>query len=65
MAGTQLFGSSDAYGSYVPPPVGNNLPAGGSHTAFLVWLVVIGIVLPVIILGSLKVGGWSFVFRGR
>jgi len=64
MAGTQLFGSSDNYGSYVPP-VGGNMPAGGSHTAFLVWLIVIGIVLPVIILGSLKVGGWSFVFRGR
>jgi len=65
MAGTQLYGSSDAYGSYVPP-VGGNLPAGnGTHLAFIVWVVLIGIVIPGIILGGLKAGGFSFVFRGR
>ena len=64
MAGTQLYSSSDAYGSYVPP-VGGNLPGRGSHTAFLVWLILIGIVLPVAILYGLKASSFSFVFRGR
>jgi hypothetical protein len=39
--------------------------AVGSHTAFIVWLLIIGVVLPVAIIGGLKVGGYSFVFRGR
>jgi hypothetical protein len=64
MAGTQLFGASDPYGSYVPP-VGGNLPSSGSHTAFIVWLLILGVLLPVAIVGGLKVGGYSFVFRGR
>ena len=65
MAGTQLFGAGDPYGSY-SPPVGGTLPAGGAgHTAFIVWLLIIGVVLPVAIIGGLKVGGYSFVFRGR
>ena len=64
MAGTQLYSSSDAYGSYVPP-VGSVLPSQGSHLAFIVWVILLGIVLPGIILGGLKAGGFSFVFRGR
>ena len=64
MAGTQLFSSSDPYGSYAPP-VGGNLPSQGSHLAFIVWVILLGIVLPGIILGGLKAGGFSFVFRGR
>lgn len=65
MAGTQLYASSDPYGSYVAP-VGGNMPSAvGSHTAFIVWLLIIGVVLPVAIIGGLKVGGYSFVFRGR
>lgn len=36
-----------------------------THTAFLVWVVLLGIVLPAVILGGLKMGGFSFVFRGR
>ena len=64
MAGTQLFASSDNYGSYVPPSAAG-APGAGSHTAFIVWLIVLGVLLPVAILGGLKVGGYSFVFRGR
>ena len=64
MSGTQLFASSDNYGSYVPP-VGGTLPATGSHLAFIAWVIVIGVVLPILILGGLKAGGFSFVFRGR
>ena len=65
MAGTQLFSSSDAYGSYVPPAGVDSSSAQGSHLAFIVWVVLIGIILPGIILGGLKAGGFSFVFRGR
>lgn len=36
-----------------------------THTMFLVWVVILGVVLPVAILGGLKMGGFSFVFRGR
>ncbi len=64
MAGTQLFSSSDPYGSY-GPPLGGNSPATGTHLAFIVWVIVLGIILPGIILGGLKAGGFSFVFRGR
>jgi hypothetical protein len=32
---------------------------------FLVWVLIIGVVLPAFILGGLKVSGFSFVFRGR
>ena len=64
MAGTQLYSSSDAYGSYVPP-VGGTLPASGSHAAFLVWLVLLGVVIPIAILYGLKASSFSFVFRGR
>jgi hypothetical protein len=42
--------------------------AGGaavSHTAFMVWLVILGLVLPAIVLGGLKAGGFQFVFRRR
>ncbi len=65
MAGTQLFSSSDPYGSTVAP-VGGNVPSAvGSHTAFIVWLLILGVILPAAIIGGLKVGGYSFVFRGR
>jgi hypothetical protein len=45
--------------------MGPNASKQGTHTAFLVWVVVLGIVLPLAILGGLKMGGFSFVFRGR
>lgn len=37
----------------------------GSNTSFLVWLVVLGVILPAFILGGLQMGGFSFVFRHR
>lgn len=45
---------SDAYGS-----------GGTDHTMFLVWLVLIGVVVPVVILGGLRVGGFQFVYKRR
>lgn len=37
---------------------------GSSHTSFIVWLIVFAVVA-IAILGGLKVGGFSFVFRTR
>ena len=65
MAGTPLFGTGpDPYGG----AVSHTATIGGSsnsHTSFLVWVILLGIVLPAVILGGLKMGGFSFVFRGR
>jgi hypothetical protein len=36
-----------------------------THWGFILWLVVLGVVVPVAILGGLSVGGFSFVFRHR
>ncbi len=36
-----------------------------TNWGFFLWLVVIGVVLPVFVLGGLRVGGFQFVFRGR
>ncbi len=38
---------------------------GPSHNAFILWVVIVGVVLPIAILGGLKVSGFSFVFKGR
>lgn len=32
---------------------------------FFFWLVIIGVVIPGVLVGSLKAGGFQFVFRGR
>ena len=40
-----------------------NAAAGPTHTRFVIWLAIIGIILPVAIIGGLKVGGFQFVFK--
>ena len=45
--------------------MGSTNNGAASHTSFIVWLALIGVVLPVAILGGLKMGGFSFVFKGR
>lgn len=35
------------------------------NLTFFVWLVVLGVAVPVVLLGGLKVGGFQFVFKGR
>lgn len=44
-------------------------PAGGtgapSHGSFVIWLIVLGVVVPAAVLGGLQVGGFQFVFRSR
>jgi hypothetical protein len=39
--------------------------AGSTHWGFIFWLVLLGVVIPVAILGGLQIGGFSFVFRHR
>jgi hypothetical protein len=39
--------------------------ATAGHTSFLIWLVVLGVIVPVAIIGGLQLGGFSFVFRHR
>lgn len=36
-----------------------------SDLTFFFWLAIIGIVLPLLIIGGLKVGGFQFVFKHR
>lgn len=34
-----------------------------SDMNFFIWLAIIGIVLPVLVIGGLRIGGFQFVFR--
>jgi hypothetical protein len=36
-----------------------------TNLSFFVWLVILGVVLPVVLIGGLRVGGFQFVFKGR
>ncbi len=65
MAGVPAFQQTAAYGSYPAPGASVNAAKQGTHTAFMVWVIVIGIIIPIAILGGLKMGGFSFVFKGR
>jgi hypothetical protein len=66
MPGQPFLYTSDSYqgvaGEGVPAA---NPAATGSHTAFLIWLVVLGVVVPALILGGLRAGGFQFVFKRR
>lgn len=64
MAGKPTFAVAGGYGGNAAPPTSPG-SQGVTHTAFLVWVVLLGIVLPAVVLGGLKMGGFSFVFKGR
>lgn len=66
MPGAPFLQISDSYQSGPgPSPAAPVAGAAGSHAMFLVWLVVIGVVIPAIVLGGLRAGGFQFVFRRR
>ncbi len=67
MPGQPTFSTAATYSSSPVPGVGRSASAAGGpgHMAFIVWVALIGVVLPVVILGGLKMGGFSFVFKGR
>ena len=68
MPGMPFLTQADTYqgvqGEGVPAAYGAK-GSGGVGWSFFIWLVVIGVVLPVVVLGSLRAGGFQFVFRRR
>lgn len=67
MPGQPTFSVAAPAGDYAAPGVsmGRGATGQGSHTSFIVWVILLGIVLPAAILGGLRMGGFSFVFKGR
>ncbi len=60
-----LVGYPSAAGGSPRVQGGNELVSAGSASSFILWLVVIGVIIPALILGGLQFGGFSFVFRHR
>ncbi len=65
MPGAPTFNVAAAYGGNQAPSAAAQGAGTGSSAAFIVWVVILGIILPAVILGGLKMGGFSFVFKGR
>lgn len=68
MPGSPLLYVSDSYqgvmGEGVPTGSGG-APSGSLGWTFFVWLLVIGVLVPGLILGTLRAGGFQFVFKRR
>lgn len=68
MPGAPFLINADSYqgvqGEGVPAGAAG-APASGLGWSFYLWLVVIGVIVPVVILGSLRAGGFQFVFKRR
>jgi hypothetical protein len=74
MPGAPLLFVSDSYQGVTGEGIPAQAHSGGATASmtgtglgvgFWVWLVVIGVVIPAVILGGLKAGGFQFVFRRR
>jgi hypothetical protein len=40
--------------------------SAAAHDArFFIWLLIVGVIIPVLIVGGLRIGGFSFVFHSR
>ncbi len=65
MPGAPTFNVAAAYGGNQAPSAGPAAIGAGSSAAFIVWVIVLGVLLPALVLGGLKMGGFSFVFKGR
>lgn len=69
MPGSPLMYVTDSYqgvtGEGVPAGAGGSNSGPGFGWAFWVWLAVIGVIIPGLILGSLRAGGFQFVFKRR
>jgi hypothetical protein len=64
MAGQPTFSTAAAYSSYDVP--GANMQTSRvSNASFIIWVFLVGVVLPVFILGGLNLSGFKFVFKGR
>lgn len=64
MPGQPTFSVAGAY-SGQDVPGARQTPGQPSNLSFVIWVALLGIVLPVLIIGGLQVGGFKFVFRGR
>ena len=57
----------DGYGGVASVNAPNNVhpaaAAGSTDLGFVLWVLLIGIVIPVAIVGGLQVGGFRFVFK--
>lgn len=69
MPGAPLLTVADTYQGVTGEGVSSSPVSPGtgttSTTRFLIWLLIIGVVLPVLILGGLRAGGFQFVYRRR
>lgn len=67
MPGSPMMFTSDSYqgvqGEGIPAAAGG--AGAGINWTFWLWLVLIGVVVPGLVLGSLRAGGFQFVFRRR
>ncbi len=67
MPGSPIMFETASYqgvqGEGVPAAAGGG-PAGFGWS-FWLWLLVIGVVVPVVILGGLRAGGFQFVYKRR
>jgi hypothetical protein len=67
MPGAPFLYVSDSYqgvsGEGVPAGAGGM--SSGIGWGFWVWLVIIGVIIPIAVLGGLKAGGFQFVYRRR
>lgn len=64
MPGQPTFSTAGSYSGYDVPGVtaSHGTP---QHLSFIVWVILLGVVLPAVIIGGLQVGGFKFVFKGR
>lgn len=71
MPGAPLLFTTDSYqgvtGEGIPhgSVASSGSSASGLGWSFWVWVVVIGVVVPTLILGGLRAGGFQFVFKRR
>ena len=67
MPGSPFMAQTEVQQTVGVPQGANTVLAGDAldHGSFVIWLVVIGVVIPVMILGGLKLGGFQFVFKSR
>lgn len=68
MPGMPFLTPSDPYVQNQPQSVAS-VPSGltlaSGNLSFFLWLVAIGVVLPLIVLGGLRAGGFQFVYKRR
>jgi hypothetical protein len=62
--GQPTFSTAASYSDYQVPGA-NMKTAQVSNASFIVWVILVGVVVPVFILGGLNLSGFKFVFKGR